>query len=338
MQKPNQGENMNKYIVAVLTMTACSAGVGAYASPGEYWEITSKMEMPGMPFAMPPTTQKVCIPKGGQNDPGKTSGDKDCKMTDTRTVGNKITWKARCDRNGEVMTGIGEQTTTANDYHGKLVLSGKSSGQDMNMTMVYSGKRIGGSCDSEEQTRQAKAKVDRTIAQMCDTSNYQSTADWIGAADLVLRPGATCASQRKQFCDAVLRDARRDAKTYNALLMHDRQMQTGISIAKECGLNMAVTTKAVCKTLNDENYNDLSAHCPAEAKKFREVQRRKDCEGRAYTSQVDFKACMSGKSSSHGGRSYTSDESEGSSSKSALDNPAGAAIEGAKKLKGMFGF
>jgi len=329
---------MNKYIIAAFTMLACLPGAAAYASPGEYWEVTSKMEMPGMPFAMPPTTQKVCIPKGGQNDPGKTSGNKDCKMTDTKIVGNKITWKARCDQNGEVMTGVGEQTASANAYQGTIKLSGRSSGENMNMTMVYSGKRIGGSCDSQEQTRKAQAKVNNAIADMCDTSNYHSTADWIGAADLVLRPGAACASQRKQFCDAVQRDSRRDAKAYSALLMHDQQMQTGISVARECRLNMASTTKAVCKTLNDENYNDLSAHCPAEAKKFREVQRRKDCEGRAYTAETraaDIRRCMSGKEDA---ADDSASDQTASSQKSSSSNPTSKALEEAKKLKGMFGF
>ena len=103
---------MNRHYLAVLGMLTGLLSVAAYAAPGEYWEVTNKMEMPGMPFAMPATTTKVCIPKGSENNPEKTSGDKSCKMTDIKTVGNKTTWKARCDRDGEVMTGVGEQTTS----------------------------------------------------------------------------------------------------------------------------------------------------------------------------------------------------------------------------------
>ena len=122
---------MNKYFTAILVMMISMLGAVAYATPGEYWEISSKMEIPGMPFAMPATTTKVCIVKGGESDPRKTSGDKNCQMSDIKTVGNKVSWKARCDHNGEIMTGIGEQTATSNSYAGKMQLSGKSGGRDV---------------------------------------------------------------------------------------------------------------------------------------------------------------------------------------------------------------
>ncbi len=130
-------------------------------------------------------------------------------MTDIKTVGNKTSWKARCDHDGEVMTGSGEQTTTPNGYEGKMQFAGKSSGHDMNMTMAFSGKRVGGNCDSEEQVKKMKA-------QICDSSRYHSTADWISGADLILQPGSACGEQRKQLCDLVLRDTPKDVRTYNA--------------------------------------------------------------------------------------------------------------------------
>ncbi len=45
------------WVIAVLSPWAVAA-------PGEYWEVTVKMEMPGMPFAMPATSTKICIAKG----------------------------------------------------------------------------------------------------------------------------------------------------------------------------------------------------------------------------------------------------------------------------------
>ncbi len=79
--------------------------------------------------------------------------------------------------------------------------------------------------------------------------------------------------------------------------MHEQHMLGGVSIAKECKLDMAAATKSICKTLNSDNYNQLSASCPAEAKVYRETQRRRDCEGRSYTAETraaDIKKCMSG--------------------------------------------
>jgi hypothetical protein len=311
----------------------------AYAAPGEYWEVTNKMEMPGMPFAMPATTTKVCISKGSENNPEKTSGDKNCKMTDVKTVGNKTTWKARCDHDGEVMTGTGEQTTTPGGYQGKIQFSGKSRGEDMNMTMAFSGKRVGGSCDSEEQVKKMKA-------QICDTSHYRSTADWISGSTLILQPGSACGEQRQQLCDMVRKDAPRDVQAYNALQQHEQHMLGGVSIVKECKLDMKATTKSICKTLNSDNYNQLSAHCPAEAKTYREVTRRKECEGRSYTASSraeDIKRCMGDYSSNAddygNGNDGSSSEapSTGKSGKSSK-SPADEALEAAKKLRGKFGF
>lgn len=125
-----------------LAVATAMFSMSAWCSAGEYWEVTSKMEMQGMPFAMPSTTHKVCVPKGSESDPNTSTGDKGCKMSDVKKNGNKTTWKARCDHDGKIMTGIGEQTTNANGYTGKMQFSGDG----MNMSMTYSGKRLGGSC------------------------------------------------------------------------------------------------------------------------------------------------------------------------------------------------
>ena len=325
---------MNRYCVAILGMLTGLLSAAAYAAPGEYWEITNKMEMPGMPFAMPPTTTKVCIPKGGESNPEKTSGDKSCKMTDIKTVGNKTTWKARCDHDGEIMTGVGEQTTTAGGYQGKMQFSGKSHGQDMNMTMAFSGKRIGGSCDSEEQVKKMKA-------QICDTSRYHSTAEWISSADLILQPGSACGEQRQQLCDMVRKDTPKDVQAYSALQTHEQHMLAGVSIAKECKLDMAATTKSICKSLNSDNYGQLSAHCPAEAKKYREDARRRECEGRSYSAKMtaaEMKRCMSGSDDRSSDDSENESAAQQKESKPSSGNPANDALEAAKKLRGKFGF
>lgn len=321
---------MNKYFTAILVMMISMLSPVAYATPGEYWEISSKMEIPGMPFAMPATTTKVCLAKGGESDPRKTSGDKDCQISDIKTVGNKVLWKARCDHNGEVMTGSGEQTGTSNSYAGKMQLSGKSEGQDVNMNMAYSGKRIGGACDSEEMLIKAKA-------QMCDTSAYDSTAVWIGGADHIL---ANCADQRKKLCDNVRKDASKDAQTYALLIQHDQQSKS-VSIAKECKLDMAATTKTICKGLDSNNYQQLSAYCPAEAKVYREEKRRKECEGRSYTgksSAKSIRSCMSGMKDVVDDNEPSEADASHDLSKPSANNPVNGMLEGVKKLKGMFGF
>lgn len=331
---------MNKFFIAIPVMMIGLSGAVAHAVPGEYWEISSKMNIPGMPFAMPATTSKVCIPKGGENDPSKTSGDKNCQMSDVKTSGNKVSWKARCDHNGEIMTGVGEQTSTANSYTGKMQLSGKSEGQDVSMDMSYSGKRIGGACDLEEMMTKAKA-------QICDTSAYNSTAAWIGAADHIL---TNCADQRKKLCDIVRKDISKDVEVYAGVLRHDQQSKAS-SIAKECQLDMAATTKSICKGVNGDNYQQLAAYCPAEAKVYREEDLRKECEGRSYSGKTNaetIRECMKGVNDTANGNKSGVANASNESGKTAANNPAGdkpaannssnGVMEGIKKLKGLFGF
>ena len=340
------GMIMNKHLTAILAIMTSMLSATSHAVPGEYWEVTNKMEIPGMPFAMPPTTSKVCIAKGMENDPKNTSGNKDCQVSDVKTVANKASWKVRCVQDGEVMTGKGEQTTTANGYTGKMQLSGKSGGEDINMNMAYSGKRIGGTCDSEEMFKKIKS-------QMCDTSKFEETIEWIGSADHIF---ANCAEQRKKLCETVSKDASKDAQTYILLLQHDKQ-PNATSIAKECKLDMASTTKSICNGVNNSNYQQLSEHCPSEVKAFREAQRRKKCEGRSYsgvTNAETIRICMGEKdgeanSNKPGKADNSSNPQNSSTSKPAgssventknppADNPVNDLLEGVKSLKGMFGF
>ncbi len=136
---------MKKNFFAFAALPFLLASLAAQAVPGEYWEVTIKTVMEGMPFQMPAMTQKVCIPKGGEKDPARASADKTCKLSDMKTVGNKTTWNARCERGGDVTTGSGEQTTSANSYTGKMRLVSKG----LKMNTDYSGKHIGGSCEAE---------------------------------------------------------------------------------------------------------------------------------------------------------------------------------------------
>lgn len=221
-----KGSKMKKLFAVCLAFVACMFSVAAIAATGEYWEITTKMDMPGMPFAMPATTQKICIGKGNEKDPRQSAKnkDRDCEMTDVKFSGNKTSWKMRCNNNGEVMTGVGEQTTTANSYQGTLHLSGKSDGESMNMTQTYSGKRVGGACDTDEMMK-------KVTGQMCDTSQLHSTSEWIYGADRFLAKDTPCTDKKAQLCDRVRKDAPSDANTYFSLVQHDSN-NAGVQIAK----------------------------------------------------------------------------------------------------------
>jgi hypothetical protein len=132
----------------LLFAAMTSLALPVMAEPGEYWQLTTKMEMVGMPMAMPPVTMKLCVPKGAERDP-RHSADKDCTVSDVKIHSNGSSWKVRCVKDGEVMTGIGEMKGDANQWAGTIRMSGVTGGQKFDMTNHLQSKRLGGNCDAK---------------------------------------------------------------------------------------------------------------------------------------------------------------------------------------------
>jgi hypothetical protein len=99
------------------------------AKPGK-WNIKMQMEMPGMPFKMPPVNFDICLTEEDLKDPNK-SVPKDtkssCKVGDYKIDGKTVSWTVDCPK--EKMKGEGE--VTYNDdftaYTGgmKMVMNGE---------------------------------------------------------------------------------------------------------------------------------------------------------------------------------------------------------------------
>ncbi len=324
--------------IAVISAVVSVSNLG-FAAPGEFWEITSKMEMPGMPMAMPATTTKVCIPKGSERDP-KYTADKSCVISDVRTSGNKTSWSLRCDQKGQIMTGTGEMSGTPDNSQGKMHMKGTGK-ESFEMDLAYNNKRLGGACDSEEQ-------VKKLTAQMCDPGT-NDVAQQIYSANMLMNEKA-CPGKKQPFCESVRTEAPRNARVYGAVIDADKNAK--VDVAKGCGIDMVATNKALCKTLDKNNVGELARFCPAEAKVVREDERRKACEGRSFTAREDLTRCLAGKS---GGatRTESTATAKGKHNASAVvpvadqtteqpasptPNPGEALMDGAKKLKGLFGF
>ena len=309
----------------MLTLTALAVFTGlfsaaAFSKPGEYWEVTSKIDMPGMPAEMSSTTTKVCIAKGSEKDPGqlmRSRNSSDCQLTDVKTLGNKTTWKVKCNSD-EMTGGSGEMTHSANSYDGVMHLSGK----DGKMTQTYHGKRTKEGCDTDNADvggyQQAGAAYMQSAANMqnmamqemqCNTDGY-TPSKWIENSDRFLKENTCSGNKKIQLCLSMRNEVQHDADAYPLLV--ETEQSNGNLITNSCKLNMASITKTVCGDISDGKFSDkevdkLAAYCPSEAKKYTEANRS--------------------------GRSYTSDSQSGSST-----SAAETAIEGAKKLKGMFGF
>lgn len=134
---------------SLLTAVVLS-GIAHAAAPNMkegLWEITMKMEMPGMPAGMPPQVMQQCMTKKDMEDPRKTApggvpGDSSCQMTDYKMQGNTATWNMACKGEG-AMTGSGSLTYSGTSYSGTNRMTMTQGGNTQTMTMHYSGRHLG---------------------------------------------------------------------------------------------------------------------------------------------------------------------------------------------------
>ena len=124
------------FFVLVLGASAVAIAQGT----DDQWEVTSKMEMPGMPMSMPAQVTRVCIAKSAKDDEFVPKQG-DCKVVDSKRTGNKLTYKMTCST-PEPSTVEGETQFGSGTYDGKMRMTMTKSNQSMQMT--YSAKRIGG--------------------------------------------------------------------------------------------------------------------------------------------------------------------------------------------------
>lgn len=109
--------------------------------PGN-WQVTMKMNLPGM-GDMPPMTQTQCVTPEMLKDPqsaipkGPQGGD--CKVSDYKFTSNTATYKVTCSQ-PMAMTMLGEMKYSGTDaYTGTMTMD--ANGQKMSMN--FDAKRLG---------------------------------------------------------------------------------------------------------------------------------------------------------------------------------------------------
>ncbi len=141
-------------ILALIVAASATvmAQVGGVRRDGR-WEITMEMQLPNMPagFSMPPMKSTQCITREEAADPSKAlpappqrvgGPAQDCKTTDQKVVGNKVTWSMTCT-GATPMTGTGEIVYAGDSYTGNMVMNMARGGQMTATAMKYTGKRLG---------------------------------------------------------------------------------------------------------------------------------------------------------------------------------------------------
>lgn len=126
-------------VFSILLPAAVYAAEGI--RPG-MWEITSTMDMPGMPMKMPPTSVKHCYTKDEVKDQKKMiNRDKDCTVTDLKSSGNKVAWKMKCTGKNPG-TFSGETVFSGDSYESSMTMESEG-GKGSTVNMKVKGKRVG---------------------------------------------------------------------------------------------------------------------------------------------------------------------------------------------------
>jgi hypothetical protein len=127
-------------LLMVLSFAATAAQAASGMKEGQ-WEITTVMEMPGLPFQPPPITISHCYTKEDIQKQEKVVPEpqKNCKITNLNTAGSKVKWEIVCTGKN-ASKGEGEITFNGDSaYEGTTKMETKGS----TITSRYSAKRTG---------------------------------------------------------------------------------------------------------------------------------------------------------------------------------------------------
>jgi hypothetical protein len=117
---------------------------GIDLKPGKY-QITSKVNMPGMPGGMPPQTITQCMTEQDPV-PHTSAGANGCKITNMTTEGDTVKYTLVCEQQGMQSESSGEMTYKGETFYGTTQTKMGPSGGGMTITTKINAKRIG-KCD-----------------------------------------------------------------------------------------------------------------------------------------------------------------------------------------------
>ena len=241
----------------VVSLPAAFAQQGS----GIRYQVTSKMEMTGMPFAMPAQTSEVCGPKNAAAE-SLVPKQKNCTVSDYRVSGNRSSFRMECTGK-DAMTGTGEfEMLGANGYRGKMTMD--TEGQQM--VMNFEGKRLG-DCDYAKEGPQAKA--DAMMAKSCGEMLQESGVGLLSIGEQFTAPNRMCTTQKAAYCKkvapmaddlkAVLAKDAMEASIRKQGVTQPSQWDT----FQACGMSRAsILAKDCAKAESVGNYDFIGTLCP----------------------------------------------------------------------------
>ena len=142
------GVEMRNVKVAILCMASfllvALPAFGLDLEPGNY-EITSKVEMSGMPGGVPPQTITQCLTENNPVPDGSSSAQ-GCKITEKDIKGNTVTYTMECEQQGMKMKSTGKMVYKGKSFEGTNTIKMGPEAGGMTVTTKITGNWIG-KCD-----------------------------------------------------------------------------------------------------------------------------------------------------------------------------------------------
>ncbi|HKO87528.1 MAG TPA: DUF3617 family protein [Burkholderiales bacterium] len=355
-----------KHLLSGLIGVCLLAGP-AYAK--DYtWEITTRMEMAGMPPGMGSQKHTSCIGEGKEAEPESKS---ECKILD-RSMSGKITRMTMKCKEGTMK--VEHEQLTPEHWRSKMQMT--TDGEEM--TVRSEGRRLG-TCDLAKDGRmsketqaqlgasaqQAKAHADqlgkdcqRAVDQWPGATNTFTTYDHMVKArqDVLANAGKGpdgqrmadasspevpgCAKAKPLYCSKTKAAyGEMSSRKGYADVMRRAKPASGVDAALAyCGAgNSAALRSGHCKAaVSDADYGFVAAYCPEE----RKILARQHCAGRAYTAiEAKYRALCGGGSYESAGSTSASRQSEPTAAADGEPDPVQDGVkQGVKAIKGLFDF
>jgi|SRR5688572_5726613 len=281
--------------------------VAVAQNSGELWEISTQMNIPGMPAGLGGQTQRVCQGDDPERRAASDKDQKDCKVTDKKQTATRTTVTLQCKQG--TMTVDQQYNAARTEFKGSIKMNSKDGDFVMNTT----GRKVG-ACNVQQANRERDEKIEgmkkqhaAAIAagaaaqkQHAETQIKQCSAavdnmQWSGLGlygQCYKKADANC----KSSMDASNQMSPEIAKSCNARVAEfckRYQTQEGFlkakgdeNAARMCGVTTASVKAAQCpKAAQSESLAFLGTYCPVEAKPLAQQH----CAGRDYTSKMGGK-------------------------------------------------
>jgi hypothetical protein len=107
------------------------------------WEITIRMQVPGLPSNPAPVTSAHCL-KDGSQVPQLLQKDSSCRITETKTAGDSVSWKMKCEAGEGSIDGSGRMTYRGGRFDGIISLAmQRPEAGPLKIIQHVSGRRVG---------------------------------------------------------------------------------------------------------------------------------------------------------------------------------------------------